>query len=153
MARAAPTLLWATLPMADFDASNRPLDLWRTAFALTYGAELRAERKDKGGTVVDADAARYRAFTQPAIAAIDRPLLTREAAKRAWAKRRREGKLLTLARLAKATTTYAGGVDYLAWKISRHSGKTIAIKPWQRRHPILGALTLLPRLIASGAIR
>ena len=151
VARAAPTLLWAAQPLSDADAD--PLALWRAAFALTYAAELRAERNDRSGSVVDADPARYRAFTPPALAAIERPLLSRDAAERAWAKRRREGKLLTLARLAKATTTYAGGVDYLAWKITRHSGMTVDLKPWQRRHPIMGALSLLPRLIGSGAIR
>ncbi len=153
VARAAPTLLWAARPFCDISNKTDPLALWRAAFALTYGAELRAERTDRSGSVVDADPARYRAFTPPALDAIERPLLSREAAERAWARRRREGKLLTLARLAKATTTYAGGIDYLVWKISRHSGRAVAIRPWQRRHPILGALTLLPRLIRSGAIR
>ncbi len=70
-----------------------------------------------------------------------------------WAALRRNGKALTLARLAKASATYAGGLDYLAWKISRHSGQKVEIRPWQRRWPILGAITLLPRLIAKGAIR
>jgi hypothetical protein len=153
VARAGPTLLWAVRPLSDADIASDPVALWQAAFALTYGAELRAERSDRSGSVVDADPARYRAFTPAALAAIERPLLSRDAAERAWTKRRREGKLLTLARLAKATTTYAGGVDYLAWKISRHSGKRVEIRPWQRRHPILGALTLLPRLIRSGAIR
>ncbi len=157
VARAAPTLLWAAQPLSDTnavaDTDADPLALWRAAFALTYGAELRAERNDRSRSVVDADPARYRAFTPPALAAIERPLLSRDAAERAWAKRRREGKLLTLARLTKATTTYAGGVDYLAWKISRHSGMKVDLKPWQQRHPIIGALSLLPRLIRSGAIR
>jgi hypothetical protein len=58
-----------------------------------------------------------------------------------------------LARLAKATTTYAGGVDYIAWKINRHAGTAIAVKPWQRRWPILGAIVMLPRLWRRGAIR
>ena len=57
-----------------------------------------------------------------------------------------EGKLLTLVRLAKASATFAGGVDYIAWKINRHAGTEIAIKPWQRRWPLLAAITLLPRL-------
>jgi len=153
VARAAPTLLWAAHPLSDADIDADPLALWQAAFALTYGAELRAERGDRSGSVVDADRARYRAFTPAALAGIERPLLSRGAAERAWSRRRREGKLLTLARLAKATTTYAGGVDYLAWKISRHSGMEIALKPWQRHHPIIGALSLLPRLIRGGAIR
>ena len=49
--------------------------------------------------------------------------------------------------------TFAGGIDYLAWKINRHAGTAITIKPWQRRWPILGAITLLPRLLSGGAVR
>jgi hypothetical protein len=71
----------------------------------------------------------------------------------AWRLRSRWGKALTLIRLAKATTTFAGGVDYIAWKINRHAGTEIEVRPWQRRWPILGALTLLPRLWRRGAIR
>jgi hypothetical protein len=61
--------------------------------------------------------------------------------------------MLSVARLAKATGTYSGGIDYLAWKINRHAGTSIEIKPWQRRWPILAAFTLLPRLLKGGAIR
>ncbi len=72
---------------------------------------------------------------------------------RKWRSLRRNGKLLTLVRLAKASLTFAGGIDYLAWKLNRHAGTKIAIKPWQRRWPLAGAITLLPRLFRSGAIR
>ena len=61
--------------------------------------------------------------------------------------------MLSVARLAKATATYSGGIDYLAWKINRHAGTDIEIKPWQRRWPLLAAVTLLPRLLKGGAIR
>jgi hypothetical protein len=61
--------------------------------------------------------------------------------------------MLSVVRLAKATGTYAGGIDYLAWKINRHAGTRIEIKPWQRRWPLVAALTLLPRLLKGGAIR
>ncbi len=71
----------------------------------------------------------------------------------AWTRRRLEGKALSIARLAKASLTYAGGIDYLAWKINRHAGTKIEIKPWQRRWPLVAALTLVPRLMKSGAIR
>ena len=56
-------------------------------------------------------------------------------------------------RLAKASATYAGGAEYIAWKINRHAGTTIELKPWQKRHPLLAAISLLPRLLRSGAIR
>jgi hypothetical protein len=56
-------------------------------------------------------------------------------------------------RLAKASATYAGGAEYIAWKINRHAGTTIELTPWQKRHPLLAAISLLPRLLRSGAIR
>jgi len=144
VARAAPTLLSA----AGRQAGEAPLDWWRRAFRLTYSVELRAERSGRAQSVVDADAARYDRFSAPAIAAI--PARARSGG---WARRRVEGKLLSIVRLAKASLTYAGGIDYLAWKINRHAGTRIEIKPWQRRWPLVAALTLVPRLMKSGAIR
>ena len=70
-----------------------------------------------------------------------------------WRQLQRRGKRLSVTRLAKASFTYAGGIDYLAWKINRHAGTKIEIKPWQRRWPLLGAVTLLPRLFLGGSIR
>ena len=144
VARAAPTLL-AAAGAVDGEA---PLDWWRRAFSLTYSVELRAERSGRAQSVVDADAARYDRFSLPAMAAIPAG-----AASGGWARRRIEGKLLGIVRLAKASLTYAGGIDYLAWKINRHAGTKIEIKPWQRRWPLVAALTLVPRLVKSGAIR
>lgn len=144
VARAAPTLL-AAAGRVDGEA---PLDWWRRAFSLTYSVELRAERASRAQSVVDADAARYERFSLPVIAAIPA-----DARAGGWARRRLEGKALSIARLAKASLTYAGGIDYLAWKINRHAGTRIEIKPWQRRWPLVAALTLVPRLMKSGAIR
>ena len=144
VARAAPTLLGA----AGRIAGESPLDWWRRAFSLTYSAELRAERKGRSGSVVDADADRYARFSGPAAAAIETG-----AASGGWARRRIEGKMLSVARLAKSSATYAGGADYIVWKINRHAGTDFVLKPWQRRHPLLAAISLLPRLLRSGAIR
>jgi hypothetical protein len=144
VSRAAPTLL-AAAGSIDGEA---PLDWWRRAFSLTYSVELRAERTGRAQSVVDADAGRYERFSIPAMAAIPTG-----APRGGWARRRIEGKLLSIARLAKASLTYAGGIDYLAWKINRHAGTKIEIKPWQRRWPLVAALTLVPRLIRGGAIR
>jgi hypothetical protein len=144
VSRAAPTLL-AAAGSVDGEA---PLDWWRRAFKLTYSVELRAERTSRAQSVVDADAERYERFGIPAMAAI--PTGARSGG---WARRRLEGKALSVARLAKASLTYAGGIDYLAWKINRHAGTKIEIKAWQRRWPLVAALTLVPRLMKSGAIR
>jgi hypothetical protein len=144
VARAAPTLLGAAIPNAG--PLRDDLDLWRQAFALTYSAELRAERKGRSGSVVDADPERYRRFTAPALAAAI-------PGTSGWTRRRIEGKTLSLVRLAKASATFAGGVDYIVWKINRHAGTDLAVKPWQRKYPLLAAVSLLPRLLRSGAIR
>jgi hypothetical protein len=142
--RAAPTLLAA----ADPRDGEEPLALWRRAFALTYSAELRAERQGRATSVVDVEPERYERFTAPALAeaALMRPHAS-------WAWRRVEGKALSVARLAKASLTFAGGADYIAWKINRHAGTDIRLKPWQQRHPLLAAISLLPRLLKSGAVR
>jgi hypothetical protein len=142
--RAAPTLLAAAGAKPD----EEPLDVWRRAFALTYSAELRAERKGRASSVVDLDPERYRRFSGPALEAAGQ-LKVRGG----WAWRRIEGKGLSVLRLAKASATFAGGADYIAWKINRHAGTNIALKPWQRRWPLLAAISLLPRLLRSGAIR
>lgn len=147
IARAAPTLLAAALPALPSDAD--PLDLWRGAFALTYSAELRAERQARATSVVDLDPERYLRFTAPTLAAATKLGRIRVS----WARRRLEGKALSVLRLAKASATFAGGVDYIAWKINRHAGTQIKIKPWQRRWPLLAAISLLPRLLKSGAVR
>ena len=144
VARAVPTLLGSALPTAE--KCTDPLDLWRHAFALTYSAELRAERKARSGSVVDSDPDRYRRFTAAGLAAA-------VPNRASWARRRIEGKLLSVARLAKASATFAGGADYIAWKINRHAGTNIVLKPWQRRWPLLAAISLLPRLLRSGAVR
>lgn len=144
VARAAPTLLGAAQP---FPAGDE-LEPWRHAFALTYSAELRAERTGRSGSIVDVESDRFRRFLVPALSAVDR-----NAPSGGWARRRVEGKLLSVIRLAKASATYAGGAEYIAWKINRHAGTSIELKPWQKRHPLLAAISLLPRLLRSGAIR
>ncbi len=142
VAKAAPTLLGA----AGRQEGEDLLDWWRRAFALTYSAELRAERKGRSQSVVDADSKRYRTLGEAAASAVG-------ANSGQWGRRRIEGKALSVLRLVKASATYAGGADYIAWKINRHAGTKIILKPWQRRHPLLAAISLLPQLLKSGAIR
>jgi hypothetical protein len=149
VAAAAPTLFALTRPVLPPQQRDDPLVVFREGFRLTYGAEIRAERKSRSGSIVDADPERYRRVGDAVLAqarAVSEP-------RGSWRWRQRKGKMLTVARLAKASFTFAGGVDYLAWKINRHAGAGIEIKPWQRRWPLLAAVTLLPRLLKRGAIR
>lgn len=147
VSKAAPTLLGWTLPLAAADAA--PLDLWKRAFQLTFAAELRAERSDRSAQIVEADSERYLRF-------VECGGITDTLGRRGpqwWRDKQRHGKLYSIARLAKASLTFAGGADYIAWKINRHAGTHIELKPWQRRHPLLAGISLLPRLLKSGAVR
>ncbi len=127
VARAAPTLLAYATPVAAGDP-------WHEGFTRTYGCELRAEPPGRAISIVDQEPDRYRAFAEAVVV----PVIPRAEAERAWRRFRRRGKWLSVARLAKATTTFSGGIDYIAWKINRHAGTRIEVKPWQRRWPILG---------------
>lgn len=165
VAGAAPTLLNAAL--AHMEREVGVLDLWQSGFQLTYSAELRAERKDRPSSVVGHDEQRYLTFGKAALhhTAIaneirdDRVVLKADPERRIlqernrWPGLRRRGKLLTVARLAKAAFTYSGGIDYLAWKVNRHAGTDIEVKDWQRRHPFVAATMLLPKLLVKGAVR
>jgi hypothetical protein len=148
VSNAAPTLLGWTLSSVFRDML--PLDLWKRAFQLTFGAELRAERTDRSAKIVDADPERYERFANASgvLAGSLGP-----HGQRWWAAKQRKGKAYSIARLAKASLTFAGGADYIAWKINRHAGTQIRLTAWQRRHPLLAGITLLPKLLRSGAVR
>lgn len=166
IAGAAPTLLNGAL--AHMAHEDDLLALWELGFALTYGAELRAERKDRPASVLEFVPDRYMRFGKAALAHTPIANVVRDDGsvhllpdpegrialeRKRWPGLRRRGKWLTVARLAKAAFTYAGGIDYLAWKINRHAGTKIEIKPWQRRWPLVAAVVLVPKLLAKGAVR
>jgi len=154
VSRAPAALLHLTRPAMTDEAARDPLAIWRKGFAFTYAAELRAERGSRADSIVDADPERYRRFA----AAVDYPAQgvtekQRQGSEAAWRQAARRGKCANAMRLLKASFTFAGGIDYLAWKINRHAGTNIAVKPWQRRWPLVAGLILLPRLLKRGAIR
>lgn len=162
---AAPTLLNAALAFTEREVGV--LDLWQSGFHMTYGAELRAERKDRPSSVVGHDEERYLAFGKAALHHTmianeirdDKIVLKADPERRImeernrWPGLRRRGKMLTIARLGKAAFTYTNGIDYLAWKVNRHAGTEIEVKDWQRRRPLLAAIFMLPKLLAKGAVR
>jgi hypothetical protein len=149
VANAAPTLLGWTRPLAP-DAGVA--ELWKRAFKLTFNAELRAERLGRPAALVEADPERYERFGAAALKQA-KPVTSRAQAERWWRRKQGHGKRYSVARLAKASFTFAGGADYIAWKINRHAGTDIRLKPWQQRHPLLAAISLLPRLLRIGAVR
>jgi len=53
----------------------------------------------------------------------------------------------------KAAVTFDGALDYLLWKIQRHSGVYIEPTGLQRQYPLIFAWPLLFRLWREGAFR
>lgn len=152
---AVPSLLELTEPSMSDGEADEVLATWKKAFAFTYRAEIRAERSSRPELIVDSDPDRYRSFARAAGYPSQGQYgdEERRLAQDRWRRLQRRGKRSSVLRLAKASLTFANGANYIAWKINRHAGTDIRLKPWQQRHPLLAAISLLPRLLKSGAVR
>ena len=154
---AVVTMLWQSLLLCD--GKSRLEDVWLTGLQATYGTELRSESAARAQTIMDADPDWYRE-TAEAVLGPDMDAALSRVSDADWArgitqwrKRKRQGKRLSVLRLIKAAFTFRGGADYLAWKIERHSGVEVKLSGWQRRHPILASVWLMPKLYLKGAFR
>jgi hypothetical protein len=147
-------------------ASGSTRDYWTALFAATYGAELRPERNNRPAIIYDANAERYDALLRDAWEALSIPTEVRgetltptvnaaakALAKRGFVARQRSGKGISVARIVKGALTFSGGVDYLLWKVERHSGVSVELSAWQRKHPFLGAPGVYLQLRRAGAVR
>ncbi|HSH28815.1 MAG TPA: hypothetical protein VK971_02815, partial [Thiohalobacter sp.] len=153
--QAAETLLRRAAPA--LPPTGRLDELWAGALALSYATELRTERRGRADELVGHGRDFYHAISL-ALAERLRDCLTllppqtgteayryrshvSAAARRlaAWQWRLRQvlGKLLSVTRLVKGLFTFEGGLDYLAWKLTRHSGQTIEVPQRVRRRPLL----------------
>ncbi len=151
-AEATLTMLGNVLPLVDRDAGAEAI--WRRAFEETYRAEVRSEGTDRAAELAGADAERYQRVYGLADQILARDALASPAtAAAAWRRRRRVSKLLNFARLVKASFTFDGAVDYVLWKVRRHSGVVLPVTDWQRRHPLLSAPVLAWKLYRRGAFR
>lgn len=162
---AIQTMLQNLLDLKPWATQSR--DLWVAAFEATYAAELRSERGGKGLEIYLLDQARYDDLTPIALTALgvedavsqEQAPITQPArtdkfpAKLAWFLRRWNGKVVSFLRLVKASMTFDGGIDYLAWKIRRHSGVEIEIKDWMRKHPVFAGIFLFWSLRKKGAFK
>ena len=150
-AEAVLTMLGNALPLVGSGASAETV--WQRAFEETYRAEVRSEGPSRAAELVDADIERYRRTFALARDAIGGSAASAEGCAAAWRRRRRTSKLLNLARLVKATFTFDGALDYVLWKVKRHSGVALPVTDWQRRHPLLSAPVLAWKLYRRGAFR
>lgn len=168
LAQAVITLLSRTLPC--LPSSFSAVELWRTALSLSYTAELRAEPPERAAQLVEHYGDYYAQVTQAALEAIpyaihihadanlvryrsDIAARVRRSSQRAWTLRRLQGKGLSLLRLIKSLLTFHGGVDYIVWKLERHSGAPITVTPRIRRYPLLFGWGLLWQLYRRGIFR
>ena len=145
--------------------------LWVTTWRATYRAELRSERPDVVETLYASAPDRYEQVTRLAVTALPYPVacmatadgaavfearLSAGVCRRAravWSLRVAHAKVRFLLRLLRNGLIFEGGVDYVLWKIQRHSGVEIDRTWRQKRHPLLALGAEAWRLYRAGAFR
>ena len=162
---ATDTFIKRVLPaMGDQFSSS---ELWSRGLLLSYQCELRTESSNRGDSIYAFNPAYYDA----AISTFARQHgtlsnsedkdvyrnqcsgLVRKFSPFSWWLRRVQGKLLSVLRLFKAAFTFNEPLEYLLWKIERHSGLYIEPSDRQLRHPLIFAWPLLWKLKRQGAFR
>jgi len=131
-------------------ASQGPL-FWQEALQLTFASELRAESAGRAAELVKQDVDYFTAVAAqlPDIA----PPGRRSTARMAWALRAVVGKFGSVLRLLKGWYTFDGGLDYLVWKLERHSGQQIEIPARVRERPALHIWGFAWQLYRNGVFR
>lgn len=145
-------------------------EFWQIGLSLSYQAELRAESPDRVKQLIDNNPDYYEQVTEAAWSELSHDMTvdktssppnyhhTMSSSARwvnwwIWRVRQLLGKGLSIGRLMKGVFTFHGGLDYIVWKIERHSGVTVEITPTQRKHPILTGVVVFWRLYRQGAFR
>lgn len=168
LAGAVATFVRFAVPFAGdpFDARG----LWTRGWEATYGGEVRPERPGAAEAFYGRDAARFEDATVRALptlpwkadvlaagesvgfqVAMSAP--ERRRALRVWSRRRLRAKGLFLLRMLRNGLIFEGGVDYVLWKIQRHSGMAIDRNWRQKPHPLLALGAEAWRLYRAGAFR
>jgi len=147
----------------NFDAKT----LWAEGLSLTYQCEFRSEPPGHAEKLFGYWPDYYRAVTQT-LAGGNLGFKVTETAESfrnvcsvsvrrwspvSWWLRRVQGKILSTLRIFKAALTFDGALDYLLWKIQRHSGVYFQPTELQRKYPLIFAWPLLWRLWRKGAFR
>ncbi len=165
ISQAATTFVQRVVPClpGEFTAA----ELVSTGLSLTYRCELRSESPAHATRLFEYNAGYYRSLVA-ALAGNDLAFrhgpsenclvnessrAQRQWASMSWALRRIQGKVLSALRVLKAALTFAGGFDYLLWKIGRHSQTAIEPTPLQRKYPLLFGWPLLWQLYRRGSFR
>ena len=170
VALAQAVITFITRVMPELEKRFTARDLWHHGLLLSYKAELRSEKPDKLANLVDAAPEYYKQVTHAAMVSVPFkveafaeqdgflyhayiPTSVRYRSRLAWTLRSVQGKVLSIMRLFKAVFTFEGGVDYIQWKIERHSGVRVEWTPRLKRHPLLAVCILSWRLYRKGGFR
>lgn len=168
LAQAVITFIARVMPQLPERFTAR--ELWREGLLLSYRAELRSERPDKLVYLFDSGKEYYEQLTRAAMVSVPFavkiltepegfryhahiPAQVRYRNRLAWGLRNLQGKLLSILRLSKAFFTFEGGLEYIQWKIERHSGVKVEWTPRLKRHPLLAVCVLSWRLYRRGGFR
>ena len=162
--RATITFLDESLPVAD--EKGYIADIWATGLACSYATELRSESPGRAATIAEQYAAYMAEATAVVASELRWPLRVggefftcviadaeRLKAARRWSRRRVQGKLLSVLRLLKALFTFDGGLDYIAWKLERHTGRAVDIPARVRKFPLLFVWCFMWKLRREGYFR
>jgi hypothetical protein len=166
--QASRTFLQRALPC--LPASGPVFDLWRGALALSYATELRTERSGRAAELAQVSLGHFEAVTRQLQGTLDFPFSVYEVeqtlhyradvpgyqralGRLGWLLRRVCGKLLSVLRLLKGLFTFEGGIDYVVWKLVRHSGQEVVVPDRVRRFPLLFMWGFFWRLYRQGVFR
>lgn len=166
---AAQRFIAQTLPRMEGPFSAR--DLWSKGLSLSYQAELRTEEPGKAAErLFDANPDYYQTLTSSVFESSPFSITAnydsgtpvyqvkvsphaRRLNGLAWRLRTVLGKGLSVLRLLKGLFTFKGGIDYILWKIERHSGVRVEIGPSLRRVPPVAVIVVFWRLYRQDAFR
>jgi hypothetical protein len=163
--QASATFVRRVIPAMDDRFSSG--DLWTRGLALTYQCELRTESSNRGESIYGFNPAYYDQVTSTfaqqhtlvSASATEGMYcnqsvgIARRLSSLSWWIRRVQGKLLSVLRLFKAAFTFNQPLEYLLWKIERHSGLYIEPTHRQLKHPLIFSWPLLWKLYRQGAFR
>lgn len=124
----------------------RPSQIWKAGLSKSYKAELRAEGPDRVARLL----ASYGDWPER-VTRFSGVRYSPLGARVAWRMRAFQGGALSILRLLKGILTFKGGMDYIAWKINRHSDVTLEVRNWERRHPLISAPVVAFRYYRSRA--
>jgi hypothetical protein len=161
--KASERMIAATIPMLESEFSLNTL--WETSLTLTYKSELRSEDPKKARELVSHYAKHFEMKTDligPKYGLSKSKKGTwvchsnrskRYAAAVKWKLRQHIGTLLSLARLTKAAFTFNEPLDYILWKVERHTGVKKEASSLQKRHPLIFSWGLLWKIYRKGGFK